>query len=216
MPGLALALTLALAPTPNLPTKKLPTKIPWLKLSGKSPMGLGIPPRRIKILLESKPPKSRILVGTEIGCSPNTCAGTYAGTRAFERPLKLLILLFLLHEPLHCSPSAETALQHQRRRPSSDVCVRMCAHIHIYIYIYIYIYVCMYIYIYIYICVGLWRAPSCSWPPPPSRAARRASCSGCLGRDSRWNRNPRPHLEPQIVCFNKCNMNSIILETPVY
>ena len=48
--------------TPNLPTKNLPAKIAWLKLSGKSPMGLGIPPRRIKILLESNPVKSRILV----------------------------------------------------------------------------------------------------------------------------------------------------------
>ena len=33
-----------------------------LKLSGKFPMGLGIPPLRIKFLLESKPLKSRILV----------------------------------------------------------------------------------------------------------------------------------------------------------
>ena len=35
--------------TPNLPTKNLPTKICWLKISGKSPMGLGVPPLRIKI-----------------------------------------------------------------------------------------------------------------------------------------------------------------------
>ena len=37
------------------------SKIPWLKLSGTFPMGLGIPPLRIKSMLESKPLKSRIL-----------------------------------------------------------------------------------------------------------------------------------------------------------
>ena len=48
--------------TPNLPTKIIPTKTAWLKLSGRFPMGLGIPPLNIKILLESNPLKSRILV----------------------------------------------------------------------------------------------------------------------------------------------------------
>ena len=48
--------------TPNLPTKITPTMIAWLKLSRKFPMGLRIPPLRIKILLESKPLKSSILV----------------------------------------------------------------------------------------------------------------------------------------------------------
>ena len=48
--------------TPNLPTKIIPTTIARLKLSGKFPMGLEIPPLTIKILLESNPLKSRILV----------------------------------------------------------------------------------------------------------------------------------------------------------
>ena len=48
--------------TPNLPTKTIPTKIAWLKLSGNFPMGLGIPPLKIQILLESNSLKSRILV----------------------------------------------------------------------------------------------------------------------------------------------------------
>ena len=48
--------------TPNLRTKIIPTKIAWLKLSGRFPMGLGVPPLKIKILLESNPPKSRISV----------------------------------------------------------------------------------------------------------------------------------------------------------
>ena len=49
-------------PTPNLPTKIIPIKIAGLKLFGKSPMGLGIPPLKFKILLESNHLKSRILV----------------------------------------------------------------------------------------------------------------------------------------------------------
>ena len=38
--------------TPNLPTNITPTQIAWVKLSGKFPMGLGIPPLKIKIMLE--------------------------------------------------------------------------------------------------------------------------------------------------------------------
>ena len=49
--------------TPNLPTNVVPTNIARLKLSGKSPMGLGIPPLKINIMLESKPLKSTMLVG---------------------------------------------------------------------------------------------------------------------------------------------------------
>ena len=48
--------------TPNLPTKLLPTKIAWLKLSGNFPMDIRIPPLKTKIMLESNPLKSRILV----------------------------------------------------------------------------------------------------------------------------------------------------------
>ena len=48
--------------TPNLSTGIIPTKIAWLKLSGNFPMGLGVPPLKLKILLESNPLKSRILV----------------------------------------------------------------------------------------------------------------------------------------------------------
>ena len=48
--------------TPNLPTKITSAKIRWLKLSGKVPMDMRIPPLRIKILLESNPLKSIILV----------------------------------------------------------------------------------------------------------------------------------------------------------
>ena len=49
--------------TPNLPTKIVPTNIARLKLSGKSPMDVRIPPLQIKIMLESDPPKSTMLVG---------------------------------------------------------------------------------------------------------------------------------------------------------
>ena len=47
---------------PSLPAKIIPAKIARLKLSGKFPMGLGIPPLKSKIRLESDPLKSRILV----------------------------------------------------------------------------------------------------------------------------------------------------------
>ena len=51
-----------LATTPNHATKIIPTKTAWLKLSGKFPMGPGIPPLKIKIMLESNPLTSRMLV----------------------------------------------------------------------------------------------------------------------------------------------------------
>ena len=49
-------------PTKIIPTKIMPTKIRWLNISRKFPMGLGIPPLEVKILPESNPLKSRILV----------------------------------------------------------------------------------------------------------------------------------------------------------
>ena len=50
--------------TPNLPasTKIIPTKIARLKISGKFPVDMIIPPLTIKILLESNPRQSTILV----------------------------------------------------------------------------------------------------------------------------------------------------------
>ena len=46
----------------NLPTKIIPTKIARLRLSWKSPMDMRIPPVIIKIMLESNPLKSIMLV----------------------------------------------------------------------------------------------------------------------------------------------------------
>ena len=48
--------------TPDLPTNITPTNIAWLRLSRKFPMDLGIPPLIIKIMLESNPLKSIMLV----------------------------------------------------------------------------------------------------------------------------------------------------------
>ena len=60
--------------TPDLPTNIVPTNIAWLKLSGKSTMGLGIPPLRIKIMLESNPLKPTMLVGRlGVDSSNNYC-----------------------------------------------------------------------------------------------------------------------------------------------
>ena len=47
---------------PNLLTKIIPAKIRWLKTSGKFPMDMRTSPLQIKILFESNPLKSRILV----------------------------------------------------------------------------------------------------------------------------------------------------------
>ena len=49
--------------TPNPPTNIVPTNIARLKLSGNFPMGLGIPPLKIKIALESNPLKPTMSVG---------------------------------------------------------------------------------------------------------------------------------------------------------
>ena len=44
----------------NSVTQIVPARIAWLRLSGKYPVGLGIPPLEVKNLLDSNPPKSRI------------------------------------------------------------------------------------------------------------------------------------------------------------
>ena len=35
-------------------------------------------------------------------------------------------------------------------------------------------------------------------------------------QSNQWNRTPRPQLEPQIIHLDKCNINSVLLETPVH
>ena len=60
--------------TPNPPTNITHTNIAWVKLYGKFPMGLGIPPHNINIMLESNPLTSIMLVrGLAIRAS--SCAG---------------------------------------------------------------------------------------------------------------------------------------------
>ena len=68
--------TRELAWKPNLPTKIIPAKIRFLKLSGKFPMDMRIPPLDIEMLLESNPLKSRILVRRL------AVAGAFVGVRA--------------------------------------------------------------------------------------------------------------------------------------
>ena len=51
-----------LATAPDLPTKIIPAKIRRLKHLGNFPIDLGISPLEFKIVLESNPLKSRILV----------------------------------------------------------------------------------------------------------------------------------------------------------
>ena len=59
--------------TPNPPTNIIPTTIAWRKLSGRSPMGLGIPPLRIKMMLESNPRKSTTWVWTSVNLRVRAC-----------------------------------------------------------------------------------------------------------------------------------------------
>ena len=47
---------------PNLPTEIIPAKIRWLKISGEFPLDMRTPPLKSKMLLESNPLKSRIVV----------------------------------------------------------------------------------------------------------------------------------------------------------
>ena len=62
--------------TPNFPTNIIPTNIAWLKLYGKFPMDMRIPPLKFKIVLESSPLKSTILVG-RLGVSFCICIYTH-------------------------------------------------------------------------------------------------------------------------------------------
>ena len=56
------AATKRLEHTPNLPTKSIPTKIRWRRISWKFPLVMRTPPLEVKIMLESNSLKSRILV----------------------------------------------------------------------------------------------------------------------------------------------------------
>ena len=72
---------------PNLLIKILPTKIRWLKLSGKFPMNVIISPLNIEILLESNPLKSRSLV-RRLAVAPTVIGGQgrrTASTRSLPR-----------------------------------------------------------------------------------------------------------------------------------
>ena len=77
--------------TPNLPTQIVPNKICWLKLSGKCPMDMRIPPLRIKIKYASVKPSEIQNLSTEIGCTPDTQGGRSAWTR--QRTTCLLCVL---------------------------------------------------------------------------------------------------------------------------
>ena len=65
--------------TPNLPASIIPAKICRLKMSGKSPMDMIIPPLTIDIMFESNPLKSRILVlrlaVASVGIAPERSRG---------------------------------------------------------------------------------------------------------------------------------------------
>ena len=110
--------------TPNLPTKIIPSKIVWLRLSGEFLMGLGIPPLNIQIMLESNPLKFIILVLVR------RLAPLIVGLGRFRRVT---------------STSASIL------RTCIYIYIYIYIHIYIYIYIHMYIYIYIYIHIYVYL-----------------------------------------------------------------
>ena len=143
--------------TPNLPAKIIPTNIAWLKLSGKFPMDMRIPPLWIKIVLESNPLTSTMLVRGLVVCAFRFCwilqaqipidLPTYRFTDVYGR----------LGVPHPGGRSRGGCNQGASLELISLADVRSLAYIYIYImcvYIYIYIYtlyLCLYTHIYIYI-----------------------------------------------------------------
>ena len=97
-------------------------------------------------------------------------------------------------------------------------------HTYIYIYIHIRIHMCIYIYIYVYTCAYIYiyiyppADQGSQHPEPENRLGsnRLRSNFSWIDCGDRWNGNPRPQLEPKITSLDKCNIKSIILETPVY
>ena len=63
----------------------IPTKICWLNISGKFPVGMRIPPLRVKIMFESNPLKSRILVG-RLALRMQVAAGANGNEPSWNRP----------------------------------------------------------------------------------------------------------------------------------
>ena len=122
--------------TPNLPTNITPTNIARLKLSGKFPMGLGIPPLYIKIMLESSPPKSTMLVG-RLGVTAQAHTDPAGLQRRGRVRASTCIYIYIY-------------MYIERERDIMYIC--MCVYIYIYMYThihaYIYIYTHMYMYMY--------------------------------------------------------------------
>ena len=146
-----------------------PTNIAQLKLSEKSPMGLGVPPLEIKMMPESNPPKSTMLVG-RLGVSLPYNRRTALATGSPYRDLEFLLHKTMRRPLLSLSLSLAIYIYIERER-ERDIYIYILIYTHVYIhvcvyiYIYIYIYICthahmcicvyvwIHIYIYIYICM---------------------------------------------------------------
>ena len=104
-------------------------RLPDSSFSGKFTMYMRLPPLNIKILLESSPPKSRILVGRLVVVSGGPLSASAVRARA--------------HDPRHtaCPHTYEYIyiyIERERERESE---------MYIHIYIYIYIYICTYVFV---------------------------------------------------------------------
>ena len=147
-------------PTPNLPTNIAPTNIAWLKLSGKSPMGLGISPLKFKIVLESNPLKPTMLVGrlgVLASCLQASGWHYLSDAACLMRPDFFCVFRRVKgsRNSLHYSSLLKKACVRQVVLDtwlflSLARCCKLSSHKHIYIYIYRERERCVYIYIYIY------------------------------------------------------------------
>ena len=144
--------------TPNLPTNIVPTNIAWLKLSGKSPIGLGIPPLRIKIMLESNPLKSTMSVGglgADISCCCLLfvvyCVIIYLFISTNIYSLSFIAHLFVHYHWAYVIGLGEVSSVRQEGRVRQQDLATLYVYVYIYIYIYIHIYIYIYTYIHTYI-----------------------------------------------------------------
>ena len=171
--------------TPNLPAEIIPTKIRWLETSGKFPMDTRIPPLRIKILLESYPPNSMILVRRlavltlvrcmmrvilyyVMWCDVMWCDAIlcyviscyvmlcYMLSVVFTIINNNIIIIIIIIKLI----SSSISINGTHGRTGADQGARGAGNIYIYIYIhivyiYIYISICIGVCIYIYICIHI-------------------------------------------------------------
>ena len=93
-----------------------------------------------------------------------------------------------------CTEQPEEVIQHIYIYIYANTCIYLSTYLSLslYIYIYTYVYICISLSLYIYIYIYMYTHTLI-----------------------RWNRNPRPQLEPQITSLDKCKIHQVLSETPI-